>query len=324
MDYPMNIFRHLCGLSLALLALPAVASDYPLTVRSCDRDVTFEQAPQRVVSHDINMTSMLITLGLRERMVGYTGISGWKTLDPAFKDSLGDVPELASRYPSVETLLEADADLFFAGWNYGMRVGGAVTPTTLQPFGIAVYELSESCSWVMKQQGASLDDLYRDLLNLGRIFSVQPRAEALVGQLRERIEAVRSSVRQDGTAPRVFLYDSGEDRPTTSGRMGMPQALIETAGGHNVMDDVTASWTQVNWESVVERDPEVIVIVDYGPRSWQQKRDFLLGNPALQAVTAIREQRFVVLSYLEVTPSVENATAIEKLAAALHPQSESR
>ncbi|WP_156152643.1 MULTISPECIES: ABC transporter substrate-binding protein [Pseudomonas] len=320
----MNIFRHLCGLSLALLALPAVASDYPLTVRSCDRDVTFEQAPQRVVSHDINMTSMLITLGLRERMVGYTGISGWKTLDPAFKDSLGDVPELASRYPSVETLLEADADLFFAGWNYGMRVGGAVTPTTLQPFGIAVYELSESCSWVMKQQGASLDDLYRDLLNLGRIFSVQPRAEALVGQLRERIEAVRSSVRQDGTAPRVFLYDSGEDRPTTSGRMGMPQALIETAGGHNVMDDVTASWTQVNWESVVERDPEVIVIVDYGPRSWQQKRDFLLGNPALQAVTAIREQRFVVLSYLEVTPSVENATAIEKLAAALHPQSESR
>ncbi len=320
----MNIFRHLCGLSLALLALPAVASDYPLTVRSCDRDVIFEQAPQRVVSHDINMTSMLITLGLRERMVGYTGISGWKTLDPAFRDSLGDVPELASRYPSVETLLEADADLFFAGWNYGMRVGGAVTPTTLQPFGIAVYELSESCSWVMKQQGASLDDLYRDLLNLGRIFSVQPRAEALVGQLRERIEAVRSSIRQDGTAPRVFLYDSGEDRPTTSGRMGMPQALIETAGGHNVMDDVTASWTQVNWESVVERDPEVIVIVDYGPRSWQQKRDFLLGNPALQAVTAIREQRFVVLSYLEVTPSVENATAIEKLAAALHPQSESR
>ncbi|MCW2293554.1 iron complex transport system substrate-binding protein [Pseudomonas sp. BIGb0408] len=320
----MNIFRHLCGLSLALLALPAVASDYPLTVRSCDRDVTFEQAPQRVVSHDINMTSMLITLGLRERMVGYTGISGWKTLDPAFRDSLGDVPELASRYPSVETLLEADADLFFAGWNYGMRVGGAVTPTTLQPFGIAVYELSESCSWVMKQQGASLDDLYRDLLNLGRIFSVQPRAEALVGQLRERIEAVRSSIRQDGTAPRVFLYDSGEDRPTTSGRMGMPQALIETAGGHNVMDDVTASWTQVNWESVVERDPEVIVIVDYGPRSWQQKRDFLLGNPALQAVTAIRERRFVVLSYLEVTPSVENATAIEKLAAALHPQSESR
>ncbi|TBU75805.1 iron ABC transporter substrate-binding protein [Pseudomonas daroniae] len=317
----MTTFRHLSGLLLALLALPAAASDYPLTVRSCDRDVTFDQAPQRVVSHDINMTSMLITLGLRDRMAGYTGISGWKTLDPAFKDALGDVPELASRYPSMETLLNVDADLYFAGWNYGMRVGGAVTPATLQPFGIPVYELSESCSWVMEQQGASLDDLYRDLLNLGRIFSVENRAETLVGELRERIEAVHAAVKQAGSTPRVFLYDSGEDRPTTSGRMGMPQALIETAGGHNVMDDVTASWTQVNWESVVERDPEVIVIVDYGPRSWQQKRDFLLSNPALQAMTAIREQRFVVLSYLEVTPSVDNAKAIEKIAAGLHPQS---
>lgn len=317
----MTTFRHLSGLLLALLALPAAASDYPLTVRSCDRDVTFDQAPQRVVSHDINMTSMLITLGLRDRMAGYTGISGWKTLDPAFKDALGDVPELASRYPSMETLLNVDADLYFAGWNYGMRVGGAVTPATLQSFGIPVYELSESCSWVMEQQGASLDDLYRDLLNLGRIFSVESRAETLVGELRERIEAVHAAVKQAGSTPRVFLYDSGEDRPTTSGRMGMPQALIETAGGHNVMDDVTASWTQVNWESVVERDPEVIVIVDYGPRSWQQKRDFLLSNPALQAMTAIREQRFVVLSYLEVTPSVDNAQAIEKIAAGLHPQS---
>lgn len=312
--------RLLAGLLLTVLTLPAAASNYPLTVRSCERDVTFERAPQRAVSHDINMTSMLITLGLREHMVGYTGISGWKTLDPAFKDSLNDLPELASRYPSVETLLEVDADLFFAGWNYGMRVGGAVTPATLQPFGIAVYELSESCSWVMEQKGASLDDLYRDLLNLGRIFSVEVRAEALVGELRERIETVRATVKQASNTPRVFLYDSGEERPTTSGRLGMPQALIETAGGHNVMDDVTASWTQVNWESVVERDPEVIVIVDYGPRSWQQKRDFLLQNPALQAVKAIREQRFIVLSYLEVTPSVANASAIEKLAAELHPQ----
>ena len=59
----------------------------------------------------------------------------------------------------------------------------------------------------------------------------------------------------------------------------MPQALFEAAGADNVMADVNASWTQVNWESVVARDPEVIVIVDYGPTSWAQKRDFLLNHP---------------------------------------------
>lgn len=304
---------------LALLALPAAASEFPLTVRSCQRDVTFTQPPQRAVSHDINMTGMLIALGLRERMAGYTGISGWKTLDPSLAQALGELPELASRYPSVETLLAAQADLYVAGWNYGMQVGGPVTPASLAPFGIAVYELSESCAWLDPQRRASLDDLYRDLLNLGRIFNVEQRAENLVAGLQQRIEQVRKTLANSTERPRVFLYDSGEDRPFTSGRQGMPQALIEAAGGRNVMDDVNGSWIQVNWEALVERDPEVIVIVDYGPLSWQQKRDFLLQQPALRHVRAIREQRFIALSYLQVTPSVDNAQAIEKLATGLHP-----
>ncbi|MHB0852949.1 ABC transporter substrate-binding protein [Stutzerimonas nitrititolerans] len=315
----MNI-RCLLGLLTILCALPVMASDYPLTLRSCDREVTFDRAPQRVVVHDVNMTGMLVRLGLRERLVGYTGFDSAKHRDSWIDEALADVPQLASRYPSIETLLEADADLFFAGWSYGMRVGGPVTPTTLSPFGIPVYELTESCSRIMSQPRASLDDLYGDLLNLGKIFSVESRAEALVGELRERIQTVRTAVRHASDIPQVFLYDSGEDRPTTSGRLGMPQALIEAAGGSNVMGDVSASWTQVNWESVVERDPEVIVIVDYGPRTWQQKRDFLMRHPALQAVRAIRDQRFIVLTYMEVTPSVENALAVEKIAAGLYPQ----
>ncbi|MBK0057129.1 ABC transporter substrate-binding protein [Pseudomonas sp. S44] len=309
--------------SLALLAalpLAAEADNYPLTVRSCERDVTFTHAPQHAVSHDINLTGMLLALGLRDHMAGYSGISGWKTLDPSLREALDGLPELAPRYVSVENLLDANADFFLAGWSYGMRIGGPVTPQTLAPFDIPVYELSESCSWIMPQRQASLDDLYRDLDNLGRIFDVHERATALVSQLRQRVERVAAQMAEVKQRPRVFLYDSGEDRPTTSGRLGMPQALISAAGGDNVMSDVAASWTQVNWESVVERDPQVIVIVDYGPTSWQQKRDFLLQHPALGSVEAIRKQRFVVLSYLEVTPSVENAQAIETLATALHPQ----
>ncbi|MGH2292295.1 MULTISPECIES: ABC transporter substrate-binding protein [Pseudomonas] len=311
--------RYLIGLLSILTALPATASDYPLSVRSCDRDVTFTQAPQRVVVHDVNMSAMLLHLGLRERIVGYTGFSARKHRDPWLDTALQGVPQLASRYPAIETLLAAEADLFFAGWNYGMQVGGPVTPSTLAPFAIPVYELSESCSWVMAQQWASLDDVYRDLGNLGRIFSVEPQADRVIASMRARIGEVQHRVGQARYMPRVFLYDSGEDRPTTSGRLGVPQALIEAAGGRNVMDDVAASWTEVNWESVVERDPEVILIVDYGPSSWQQKRDFLVRQPALKDVRAIRDQRFIVLTYLEVTPSVENAVAIEKLADALHP-----
>ncbi|MCW2268391.1 Vitamin B12-binding protein precursor [compost metagenome] len=301
---------------LASAGAIAQATQYPVNVQSCNRQVTFNKPPEHALSHDINMTQMMLALGLRSRMVGYSGVSGWKAVTPELRKELDGLPELASKYPSVETLLNANVDFFFAGWDYGMRVGGDLTPQSLAPLGIAVYELTESCAFVMKRPAASLDDTYTDLRNLGRIFDVQDRAEQLIDQMQQRVAVVQQRV--PAQRPRVFLYDSGEDRAMTSGRLGMPQALIEAAGGRNVLDDIEASWTRVNWESVVERNPEVIVIVDYGEVSAAQKQAFLEQHPALQSVSAIRDKRFVVIPYVAATPSLENVEAIEAIATGLH------
>ncbi|SCZ37339.1 MULTISPECIES: ABC transporter substrate-binding protein [unclassified Pseudomonas] len=296
----------------------AEATQYPLTIQSCNRQVVFNEAPRHAVSHDINMTQMMLALGLKPRMVGYSGISGWKSVTPEMAKILDGLPELAAKYPSVETLLDANVDFFFAGWDYGMRVGGDLTPQTLQPLGINVYELSESCAFVMKRPAASLEDTYNDLRNLGKIFDVQDRANALIAQMQAQVAQVRKHLPPG--QPRVFLYDSGEDRAMTSGRLGMPQALIDAAGGRNILDDLETSWTRVNWENVVERNPEVIVIVDYGEVSAEQKQQFLLNNPALQSVAAIKHRRFIVIPYVQATPGIDNVLAVQTLAQGFHGQ----
>ncbi|MDQ4347293.1 hypothetical protein RBU07_14780 [Pseudomonas aeruginosa] len=182
------ILHHLLLGALLACADAALAERYPLSVRSCEREVTFERAPSRAVSHDINLTEMMVALGLQTRMVGYTGISGWwKNADPGLIAALKPLPELVARYPTAETLLDVDADFFFAGWGYGMRVGGDLTPASLEPLGVKVYELSESCAQIGEPRRASLDELYRDLRNLGRIFDVEPRAEA-AGSLEEALD----------------------------------------------------------------------------------------------------------------------------------------
>lgn len=303
-------------LSLATAQAFAAATHYPLTLTSCNREVTFKQAPQHALSHDINMTQMMLALGLKSRMVGYSGVSGWKAVTPQMSTLLDGLPELAAKYPSVETLLNANVDFLFAGWDYGMRVGGDLTPQTLAPLGINVYELTESCAFVMKRPAASLDDTYNDLRNLGRIFDVQDRANALIAQMQEQVAEVQKDLPQD--KPRVFLYDSGEDRAMTSGRLGMPQALIDAAGGRNILDDVEASWTRINWETVVERNPQVIVIVDYSEVTAEQKQQFLLNNQALQGVDAIKNQRFIVIPYVQATPGIDNVLAVETLAKGFH------
>lgn len=294
----------------------AEATQYPLTIQSCNREVTFKEAPKHAVSHDINMTQMMLALGLKSKMAGYSGVSGWKSVTPEMQSLLDGLPELAAKYPSVETLLNANVDFFFAGWDYGMRVGGDLTPQTLQPLGINVYELTESCAFVMKRPAATLDDTYNDLRNLGKIFDVQDRANALISEMQNQVAEVRKDLPAE--KPRVFLYDSGEDRAMTSGRLGMPQALIDAAGGRNVLDDVEASWTRVNWETVVERNPQVIVIVDYSEITAEQKIEFLLKNKALQSVDAIKNQRFIVIPYVQATPGIDNVLAVETLAKGFH------
>lgn len=312
------LFRSSLFLALSLGATQAFAeaTRYPLTVTSCNRQVTFKEAPQHALSHDINMTQMMLALGLKSRMVGYSGISGWKAVTPEMSTLLEGLPELAAKYPSVETLLNANVDFLFAGWDYGMRVGGDLTPQTLAPLGINVYELTESCAFVMQRPPASLDDTYNDLRNLGRIFDVQDRANALIAQMQAQVAQVQKDLPQD--PPRVFLYDSGEDRAMTSGRLGMPHALIEAAGGHNILEDVDASWTRVNWETVVERNPQVIVIVDYSEVTAEQKQQFLLDNKALQGIDAIKNQRFIVIPYVQATPGIDNVLAVETLAKGFH------
>ena len=289
------------------------------TVQSCNRTVTFDAPPERAISNDVNLTEMMLVLGLADRMVGYTGISGWKTLDEEMRAGVEELPELSEKYPSKEVLVGADADFFFAGWNYGMKVGGEVTPETLEPFGIQVYELTESCTHIMQKDKASIDDMYSDLLNLGRIFGVEDKANTLVQGYRAELAEFTNNL-ETGAPLRVFVYDSGEDAPFTAGLYAMPTALIEAAGGVNVMDNFNKSWGSVTWEEVVERNPEVIVIVNYGNVTAEQKREFMMSNPAFADLDAVKNDRFVTLEYVEATPGPRNIRAIKTLANAFWGQ----
>ncbi|MEM8823124.1 MAG: ABC transporter substrate-binding protein [Pseudomonadota bacterium] len=297
------------------LALGAGAAAATTTVQSCNRTVTFDAPPERAISNDVNLTEMMLVLGLADRMVGYTGISGWKTLDEEMRAGVEELPELSEKYPSKEVLVGADADFFFAGWNYGMKVGGEVTPETLAPFGIQVYELTESCTHIMEKNKASIEDMYADLMNLGRIFAVEDRATELVDGYRAELAEFTGGL-ETGEPLRVFVYDSGEDTPFTAGRYAMPTALIEAAGGTNIMDDFEKSWATVTWEEVVERNPEVVVIVNYGEVTAEQKREFMMSNPAFAELDAVKNDRFVTLEYVEATPGPRNIEAVKTLARA--------
>nr|WP_234637047.1 ABC transporter substrate-binding protein [Delftia tsuruhatensis] len=298
---------------------PAPAPQAAVTVDVCGSPVTYASTPQRAVTHDVNITEMFLFLGLGERLVGYSGITAAKEIDPALRDALARVPRLAEREMNLEAILGASADFVFGGWSYGFRQG-QVTPELLQRHGIASYVLSESCIRMGPRSQVALEDGLTDLRNLGRIFRIDEHAGHLVQGLERDLADLRRRMQGVQRRPSVFVYDSGQDIPVTVGRYGMPRAMIDEAGGRNIFDDLPSNWPAGNWEDVVQRNPQWIVIIDYGQPHAQGKIDFLLSRPELAGVDAIRERRFFVMSYAEATPGPRNIARARALAQALHPQ----
>ncbi|MFJ4366895.1 ABC transporter substrate-binding protein [Streptomyces chartreusis] len=304
-----------CG---ATVEKPADAKSSAVTLTNCGREVTYDKVPERVVTNDVGITELMFALGLEGRMAGFampddkgdlTGVpwkGGYETVKWLSKDQL-----------TKENVLDARADLVFAGWNYGFREEGGFTPEALKKLGIPSYVLTESCRNGRTESSrgimAPLDALYADLTNLGKLFGVEKRAAALISDFKKQVAQVRAKAPTGAGRPKVFLYDSGQDQPFTSGRFAAPEQIISQAGGTNVMHDVADSWTTVGWETVVERDPDVIVICDYGDVSAEQKKRFLLSYGPLRNVSAVRHKRIFVLDYVDLVESPRNPSAIARL-----------
>lgn len=306
--------------SAALTAtLAGGAAAQEVTVDNCGEPLVFETQPERLVVHDMNMTDMAFALGLQDKIVGLTGITGWYKTSPDFDALRGDIPELAPKYPTVENLVAVEPDLFFAGWYYGMRPGGEVTPETLAPFGIKTMVLTESCVHLNKDRPeASMDLLFDDVLRLGKVMHVEDKAEALVAGWKDQLSAIEAKTAYL-SKPRVFLLDGPADAPFTAGKFAIPDAMIAAAGGENVTHDMDTSWGRTSWEAVAAANPEFLVLLDYQTGNGAADTfKFLQDHPVMSQTDAVKNERWIGLRYEELTPGPANIEAISKMADAMH------
>ncbi|MEU2869549.1 ABC transporter substrate-binding protein [Streptomyces olivoreticuli] len=309
-----------CGASVSESPAEEKASGhYPVTVENCGVKTTYDKAPQRVVTNDVGIAEIMFALGLEDHMAGYVApdYKGDRQT-VSWADGYKKVKWLSKKAITKEIALDAKADLVFAGWNYGFGEGSGVTPASLKKLGIGSYVLTESCrngtGKTARGVMPPLEALYADLETLGKVFDVEDRARKLTDGFKKQVADAQAQVPADGPKPKVFLYDSGQDKPTTAGAFAGPHDIITKAGGDHVMKDLEDSWTEVGWETVVERDPDVIVVNNYGDVTAEQKKKFLKSYGPLANVSAVKNDRIFVLDYVDLVESPRNPAAIAALA----------
>lgn len=298
------------------------SSSFPVTVQSCGDTFTFDAAPERAMAFDTNMTEIMLALGLEDRMVGYW-VSGVPISDK-YKEQIKDIPLVSTELwppPGLETILSFNPDFVFGAWEYVFFEESGVTPERLAAAGVRSYTLTESCIEIGVRPDPTFEGTYQDILNIGRIFGVDDRAQAIVQQMRTDIEAISKKIGNDATPLRAMYYGGGSDAAFTTGLYGMPTKLMTAVGAENILADVEDDWIpSANWESIIERDPEVIIIDDTPWESAEARINTLKSLPQLADVTAVREERFVVLPWTYILPGVDVDEGVAALAKALYPK----
>ncbi|OBF07809.1 ABC transporter substrate-binding protein [Mycolicibacterium conceptionense] len=302
---------------------PGASPGYPLTVRNCGRDVVIDAPPQRAVALNQGSTEILLSLGLADRMVG---TATWT--DPVRAGLEADnarVPRLAVNKPSLETVLDAEPDFVSASFGGTLGSGGVADRDQFDQLGVPTYLAPSDCEGKTSVNGDGarsvpfgMTAIYTEIRELAKIFDVTDRGDRLVGQLRGRIDNIAGAA----TGVDMAFWFSDVRAPYFAGCCGAPGVIAASVGARNVFADTTDEWPQVSWESVADRDPDVLVLGDLSRRTIdgdavETKIQFLESNPVTRGLTAVRHRRYIVVNGADLNPSIRTVDGAEKVAKGL-------
>ncbi len=292
--------RHLILLLFLVLALVRAAVEAaPLNVvDDAGRSVTLDGPPKRIMTLTPGNTEILFALGAEDRIVA---IDQWSDFPPAANAK----PRVAPLNPSLEQVVRFSPDLILS------THGGAEPLLPLERHGIRVMVFAPR----------TLDDIYRNILLIGRIVNAERRAEGLVRDMRQRVAAVVAKVR-DAPRPKVFIELDGSDpsRPFTAGPGSFIDVLVQLAGGANIAARSRMAWPQFSLEELIRADPDLIILSDASAPMNPQTPELVAQRPGWSHLRAVRRGTiFPIDSNAISRPGPRIVEGLELLAGLLHP-----
>ena len=319
--------------TFALAPMALAGTEYPLTLTSCGHEVTFEAAPESVVSVGQSTTEILYMLGLGDKVAG-TAL--WiNPVLPEFAEVDAKVERLSDNAPSFESVLAKKPGLVVTAYEWMIGPQGAVGTREM-------FDDAQIPSWIMptecigKDNTQSMDGartvmfdtalLYQGIEELATIFDVQDRGAEVIADLKAR-EAAAVEKAQGLNLPQdvsgLFWYSSAdiEIDPYVAGVNAAPGWMLSKLGVRNVITS-QEEWPTVGWETIAKADPSFIVAAEMNRRRFPAddiavKREFLTSDPVTAEMEAVKNDRILTMPANAMDPSVRTIYALESLADSL-------
>ncbi|WP_296137119.1 ABC transporter substrate-binding protein [uncultured Tessaracoccus sp.] len=289
-------------------------ADFPVTITSCGRELTFDKAPSRVLMLSGTGAAIMDELGVLDTVVAHAGRK-------RFGEAAGDLDRRVDAIPaldsvegetggaqvSTEAVLSVEPDLVM-GFDTGVQV------EALAAAGVPVYSPAAFCpDYDVKRADWSLVD--NEFEQVAGIFGVRDRLPEVLAGLHAQVQGLKPAGIADGTTAAALYVTPGSTTFYAYGTSSMVQPIMEAVGLTNAYGTSTERVFDTTMETLLALDPEWLVLLP-NEASDEAARQTLRSFPGSEQLRAVREGHVVVLPFALTDPpsslSVRGAVELSK------------
>jgi iron complex transport system substrate-binding protein len=268
--------------------------------------LTLTSPPERIVSLAPSNTEILFAVGAGDNVVGVTDFCNYPYNFSVWIEA-GNMTSIGNYYgPSVEPIVALNPDLVLA------TTGSLEAAESLRDLGYNVLVIEPK----------NISFVSRDILLVGRATNNYDEAVALTSEFEQRIDAVTAKAAEATTTPKVY-HEVWNEPLTSAGPGTFVDELITLAGGENVFNDAETSWPMVSSESIIEKNPDVMVFPDMymGRQNFYETIEAVENRPGWNTITAVQNNTIYEINADIISRSGPRlADALEELAKMIHPE----
>ena len=293
-------------------------SYYPVTVTTYDYEgneitTTYDKAPERVICVYQGTIETMIALGLEDHVIASYGLDN--PVKTEWEEGLSKMNYNEDVFaPDKETVTMLEPDMIFS-WGSLFSEKNLGDQKEWIANGTNTYISSNT-----RRNGGNrtLENEYTDLLNIGKIFNCEDKAQAIVDEMKNEIADVLSKTAGQ-ESPKVSVIEFLGDDISNYGAKQLGGDMVTALGG--TLADPDAS--QIGKEDLVALDPDVIFVV-YMARTEGVEAEMIskvLDDPAFADLSAVQNGRVYTIMLGDMyAATVRCIDGIRTFAAGMYPE----
>lgn len=249
------------------------------------RTVKLPETVDRAVSLAPNLTEIVFAVGAGDKLVGRTSYDNFPPEAQKIQ-TIGDTMN-----PNIENIIGLKPQIVLVS-----------TASQIETF---TRQLESQNIAVFVTNPNSLDDIYKSIHQIGKIFGKDEKARGIVEGLQKRVAKVESQINKNKDI-KVFLQISKEPL-FTIGKDSFLTDLIDRAGGISVTANVATAYPKLSKETALALNPDAIIL--------SESEDNLEPNDVFKNSQAVKNGKvFKINADIISRPSPRIVDALEQIA----------